>query len=84
MRVVASTTFVQQIEDCIQGISDRINVENNDIPKARREYITAATGSLRERLVHLKTEHRTLTLEISLKQKIAQSQLEIVSSFSLS
>jgi hypothetical protein len=78
MRVVGSTTFVQQIEYCIQAISDRMETENNDISTVRRDYVTAATVVLRERLTHLKTEHHTLTFEISLKQKIAQSQREIV------
>lgn len=79
MRIEASKTFVKQIDDCIETISSQIIVENNGMPKVRRDYLTAAKTPLQERLDHLRIELQALALEISLKQKIAQSQLEIVS-----
>ncbi|KAJ4354664.1 uncharacterized protein N0V89_006401 [Didymosphaeria variabile] len=79
MRIQANRVFVQQIQDQMHAISLCLGSENGEISEDRRLSLNTATRSLEERLIHLMTEHQALGLEIGLNQRIAQSQVEIVS-----
>lgn len=79
MRIQANRVSIERIQEQLEAISLQSGSGNESISQERRLSINAAARSLQERLVHLKAEHQALGLEIALNQRIAQSQLEIVS-----
>ncbi|KAK2750779.1 hypothetical protein FQN55_001789 [Onygenales sp. PD_40] len=78
MRINANAVFTDQILERIQAFeTDAKNLEEGGEEEWHKK-LQSASRPLLERLVHLKTEHQALLLEIACNQKIAQSQLEIV------
>ncbi|KAF1972963.1 hypothetical protein BU23DRAFT_147202 [Bimuria novae-zelandiae CBS 107.79] len=78
MRIKANRGFVERIELQMKSMSSRLGDKKISISEELRSSLKAATQLMWQRLVHLKTEHQALGLEIALNQRIAQSQLEIV------
>jgi hypothetical protein len=86
MRVRVNAGFTEQILKCILDIEHAIGNQSEQkqerletLRETRQNKLKSASRSLRERLAHFKTENQALLLEIACNQKIAQSQLEIVS-----
>ncbi|KAK2804489.1 hypothetical protein FQN50_006564 [Emmonsiellopsis sp. PD_5] len=78
MRINANAVFTAQILERIRAFeTDAKKLEASGVEVWHKE-LQSASRPLLERLVHLKTEHQALLLEIACNQKIAQSQLEIV------
>ncbi|KAK2789276.1 hypothetical protein FQN51_002725 [Onygenales sp. PD_10] len=78
MRINANAVFTDQILERILAFeTDAKNLEEGG-EEGWYKKLQLASRPLLERLVHLKTEHQALLLEIACNQKIAQSQLEIV------
>ncbi|KAK2790501.1 hypothetical protein FQN52_005518 [Onygenales sp. PD_12] len=78
MRINANAVFTDQILERILAFeTDAKNLEEGGEEEWHKK-LQSASRPLLERLVHLKTEHQALLLEIACNQKIAQSQLEIV------
>ncbi|KAH7087012.1 hypothetical protein FB567DRAFT_629057 [Paraphoma chrysanthemicola] len=81
MRIHANMVFVSEITASLDNILISDLKTDKDNPVRDEDWtknFESMSRTIRERLIHLRSEQRALLLEITCNQKIAQSQIEIV------